>query len=119
MRIIVTSAGTDYLTISWETNSSSSQDGGRVYVYKDSDQVQMLEASSGQKVNATNLQPGTQYSIKVVTLSKGKTSAESQPLGDNTVPLPPTLSSVQAVDTKTLMITWTTQGAHVSVGFPD
>lgn len=90
-----------------------------MYVYKDSDQVQMLEASSGQKVNATNLQPGTQYSIKVVTLSKGKTSAESQPLGDNTVPLPPTLSSVQAVDTKTLMITWTTQGAHVSVGFPD
>ena len=90
-----------------------------MFVYKDSNQVQMLEASSGQKVNATNLQPGTQYSITVVTLSKSKASTESQLLGDNTVPLPPTLSSVQAVDTKTLMITWTTQGAHVSVGFPD
>lgn len=37
---------------------------------------------------------------------------ESQPRADNTVPLPPTLTSVQAVDTKTLMITWTTQGDH-------
>lgn len=28
------------------------------------------------------------------------------------MPLPPTLTSVQALDTKTLMITWTTQGDH-------
>lgn len=74
-----------------------------------------FEATSGKQVNATNLQPGVRYSISVITLSRGMASVESQPRQDNTVPLPPTLTSVQAMDTKTLMITWTTQGDHDDV----
>lgn len=113
MNILVTSAGTHFLTITWEMDPGSTQDGGRVLLSSNGSEVMTFEATSGKQVNATNLQPGVRYSISVITLSRGKASVESQPHADNTVPLPPTLTSVQAVDTKTLMITWTTQGDHV------
>lgn len=113
VNILVTSAGTRFLTITWETDPRSTQDGGKVLLSSNGSEVMTFEATSGKQVNATNLQPGVRYSITVITRSKGKASVESQPHVDNTVPLPPTLTSVQAVDTKTLMITWTTQGDHV------
>lgn len=113
VNILVTSAGTRFLTITWETDSRSTQDGGKVLLSSNGSEVMTFEATSGKQVNATNLQPGVRYSITVITRSKGKASVESQPHVDNTVPLPPTLTSVQAMDTKTLMITWTTQGDHV------
>ena len=113
VNILVTSAGTHFLTITWETDTRSTQDGGRVLLSSNGSEVMTFEATSGKQVNATNLQPGVRYSISVITFSRGKASVESQPRADNTVPLPPTLTSVQAVDTKTLMITWTNQGDHV------
>ncbi|XP_048769835.1 tyrosine-protein phosphatase 10D-like isoform X2 [Ostrea edulis] len=109
VRVHVTAAGTNFMTISWETDTKSIQDGGEVFLSPNSSQVLKFTAVSGKEVNATNLQPGMQYSITVVTLSNGKSSKRSEAKIDNTVPLAPMLTSVQAVDTKTLMVAWTTQ----------
>lgn len=80
----MTAAGTNFMTISWETDTKSIQDGGEVFLSPNSSQVLKFTAVSGKEVNATNLQPGMQYSITVVTLSNGKSSKRSEAKIDNT-----------------------------------
>ncbi|XP_052710816.1 uncharacterized protein LOC128185198 [Crassostrea angulata] len=79
VNILVTSAGTHFLTITWETDTRSTQDGGRVLLSSNGSEVMTFEATSGKQVNATNLQPGVRYSISVIALTRGKASMESKP----------------------------------------
>ncbi|XP_069134662.1 tyrosine-protein phosphatase 10D-like isoform X1 [Argopecten irradians] len=109
--ITVDEAGTENLYISWIPDSGSVQDAYRVFLTGITNFSEVYESELLRVVyhNITGVYPGHAYTITVVSSSNGVLSNFSTLIEDNTVPLPPVIQSVVALDNSSLMVSWVTE----------
>ncbi|XP_063405189.1 tyrosine-protein phosphatase 10D-like isoform X3 [Mytilus trossulus] len=106
--LIVSDAGTDYLYLTWQGNSQSTQDSYRVTVTETNNNSELFKSDplTVEYHNLTNLYPGALYSIAVDSISNDVYSNGTARIIDNTRPLPPTIHWIMAIDNYTLMLAW-------------
>ncbi|XP_076078559.1 tyrosine-protein phosphatase 10D-like isoform X4 [Mytilus galloprovincialis] len=119
--LIVSDAGTDYLYLTWQGNSQSTEDSYRVTVTETNNNSELYKSDplTVEYHNLTSLYPGALYSIAVDSISNGVYSNGTARIIDNTRPLPPTIHWIMAIDNYTLMLAWkedfNSQQDHVSL----
>ncbi|XP_052088192.1 tyrosine-protein phosphatase 10D-like isoform X3 [Mytilus californianus] len=106
--LVVSDAGTDYLYLTWQGNSRSTQDSYRVTVTETNNNSELYKSDpiTVEYHNLTGLYPGALYSIAVDSISNGVYSNGTARIIDNTRPLPPTIHWIMAIDNYTLMLAW-------------
>ncbi|KAK3588480.1 hypothetical protein CHS0354_012890 [Potamilus streckersoni] len=94
--------------LKWEPSPNSIQDKYKVFVTGLTNSSFIFESINLTYTNYTiaDLKPGQIYNISVISYSHGESSNKSLSLTVNTVPLPPSIVSIKAVDKQSMNITW-------------
>ncbi|KAK3098725.1 hypothetical protein FSP39_022407 [Pinctada imbricata] len=102
----ISEAGTNFLQITWSLEPSSKQDKIRIKISSNDSDVTEVDIPSGEiTYNITDLLPGRDYTVTMAAVSRGVYSNTSMSLIDNTVPTPPSIHLISALDNRSLLIT--------------